>query len=69
MEICCTFVFVLVTLVTLRIEMRKEFSGNIAISAIAIGASYSGLLALDGMVANGVMNPAIAWALAVEGQW
>ena len=69
MEICCTFVFVLVTLVTLRSDMRKEFSGSIAISAIAIGASYSGLLALDGMVANGVMNPAIAWALAVEGQW
>ncbi len=35
---------------------------------MAISASYAGLLALDGMVSNGVMNPAVALALGVEGQ-
>lgn len=58
----------LVCLVTLHRGIKNDVSGTVAISAIAIGASYTGLLALDGMVANGVMNPAIALALALEGE-
>jgi hypothetical protein len=40
-----------------------------AVSGIAIAASYTGMLALDGVMANGVLNPAIAFAMGVYGHW
>ena len=67
METVCTFVFVLVVLMTLHQNLRNNRSQ--AISSIAIGASYSGMLALSGFNANGVLNPALAFAMGVCSNW
>lgn len=67
METVCTFVFVLVVLMTLHQNLKNNRSQ--AISSIAIGASYSGMLALSGFNANGVLNPALAFAMGVCSNW
>jgi len=71
METWCTFVFVLVFLITTHKNLKKtqNQSRDLAISGITIAASYVGMLYLDGFVSNGVLNPAVALALGIEGNW
>jgi len=71
METWCTFLFVLVFLVithqTLRQESLKS-TRDAAISGLGVAASYVGLIALDGTVSTGLLNPAIAAALILYQQ-
>ncbi len=67
METVCTFVFVLVVLMTLYMNLKSN--RHTAITSVAIGASYSGMLALSGFNANGVLNPALAFAMGVCSNW
>lgn len=68
METWCTFLFALVFLVithqTLRQESLKK-PRDAAISGLAVAGSYVGLLALDGTVSTGLLNPAISFALVL----
>ena len=75
METLCTFLFVLVFLVISHQNITQEAQKKTrdpAVSGIAISATYVGLLAFDGTVSTGVLNPAIAFALVLYqkiGNW
>ena len=69
MDTWCTFVFVLVVLITLHQNMRHaavQQSREYAIAGIPIAAAYMGMLGLSGFVSANVLNPAVAMAIIVE---
>ena len=69
MDMICSFVFVLVVLVTFHQSMRQQSMGmprENCITGIPRAGTYMACLALSAQVSLNILNPAIAFAIIME---